>query len=52
MNSISFEMLPLAAEMKNLKIDLSLEKESNIWKVKLSVYEGERKLNSATAAIQ
>jgi hypothetical protein len=51
MNSISFEMLPLANEMKNLKIDLSLEKESNIWKVKLSVYEGE-KINGATVAIQ
>ena len=51
MNSISFEMLPLANEMKNLKVDLSLEKESNIWKVKISVYEGE-KINSATVAIQ
>ena len=40
MNSITFELLPLTDEMKNLKIDLSLEKESNIWKVKLSVYEG------------
>jgi len=38
--------------MKNLKIDLSLEKESTIWKVKLSVYEGERKLSSMTAAVQ
>jgi hypothetical protein len=51
-NSISFELLPMVNEMKNLKIDLSLDKESNIWKVKLSVYEGERKLNSATAGIQ
>jgi hypothetical protein len=52
MNSISFELLPLVAEMKNLKIDLSLEKESNIWKVKLYVYEGDRKLNGVTAAVQ
>jgi hypothetical protein len=52
MNNISFELLPAVNEMKNLKIDLSLEKESNIWRVKLSVYEGERKLNSLTAAVQ
>jgi len=52
MNSITFELLPLTDEMKNLKVDLSLEKESNIWKVKLSVYEGERKLNGVTAAVQ
>src|SRR5579872_581027 len=45
-NSISFELLPAVNEMKNLRIDLTLEKESNIWKVKLSVYEGERKLNA------
>jgi hypothetical protein len=51
-NSISFELLPMVNAMKNLKIDLSLDKESNIWKVKLSVYEGERKLSSATAGIQ
>jgi hypothetical protein len=38
--------------MKNLKVDLSLEKELNIWKVRLSVYEGERKLNGVTAAVQ
>jgi len=52
LNSISFELLPAVNEMKNLKIDLTLEKESNIWKVKLSVYEGERKLSSMTAAVQ
>jgi hypothetical protein len=52
MNSISFELLPLVAEMRNLKIDLSLEKESNIWKVKLYVYEGDRKINGITAAVQ
>jgi hypothetical protein len=51
-NAISFELLPLVDEMKNLKIEISLEKESTIWKVKLSVYEGERKMNGATAAIQ
>ena len=51
-NSIGFELLPAVSEMKNLKIDLSLEKESNIWKVKLSVYEGEKKLNGVTAANQ
>ena len=51
-NDISFELLPLTEEMKNLKVDLSLEKEQNIWKVKLSVYEGERKLNGVTAAVQ
>jgi hypothetical protein len=51
-NAISFELLPLVAEMKNLKIDLSLEKESNIWKVKLYVYEGERKLSGVTAVVQ
>jgi len=38
--------------MRNVKIDLSLEKESNIWKVKLSVYEGERRYSGSTAAIQ
>ena len=52
MNSISFELLPVVEEMKNLKIELSLEKESNIWKVKLSVYEGVRRLNSLTASVQ
>ena len=51
-NFISFELLPLVDEMKNLKIDLSLEKEANVWKVKLSVYEGERKVGSAMAAVQ
>jgi hypothetical protein len=50
MNSITFELLPMVNEMKNLKVDLSLEKESNIWKVKLNVYEGERPLNNVTAA--
>jgi hypothetical protein len=50
MNSITFELLPMVNEMKNLKVDLSLEKESNIWKVKLNVYEGERRLNNVTAA--
>ena len=52
MNSITFELLPQTDEMKNLKIDLSLEKESNIWKVKLNVYEGTRPLSGVTAAIQ
>jgi hypothetical protein len=52
MNSITFELLPLVDEMKNLRIDLSLEKESTIWKVKLSVHEGERKVIGSTAAIQ
>ncbi len=51
-NYISFELLPAVDEMRNLKIDLSLEKESNIWKVRLSVYEGERKFNGSTAAVQ
>ena len=51
-NFISFELLPLVDEMKNLKIDLSLEKEANVWKVKLSVYEGERKVGSPMAAVQ
>jgi hypothetical protein len=51
-NDISFELLPLTEEMKNLKVDLSLEKDQNIWKVKLSVYEGERKLNGVTASVQ
>jgi hypothetical protein len=51
-NAINFELLPMVDEMKHLKIDLSLEKESNIWKVKLSVYEGERKISSPTAAVQ
>ncbi len=50
LNSISFELLPLTDEMKNMKIDLSLEKESNIWKVRLNVYEGEKKVSSMTAA--
>jgi hypothetical protein len=31
-NAISFELLPMVDEMKNLKIELSLEKELNIWK--------------------
>ena len=52
MNAITFELLPITDEMKNLKIDLSLEKESNIWKVKLSVYEGERMISGSTAAVQ
>jgi len=52
MNAISFELLPLTDEMKNLKVDLSLEKELNIWKVKLNVYEGERRINGSTAAVQ
>jgi len=52
MNSLTFELLPLTEEMKNLKVDLSLEKESNIWKVKLNVYEGERKMNGITASLQ
>jgi hypothetical protein len=51
MNAITFELLPLTDEMKNLKVDLSLEKESNIWKVKLNVYEGE-KMSNPTVAIQ
>jgi hypothetical protein len=51
-NSISFELLPLVNEMRNLKIDLSLEKESNIWKVKLDVYDGEKKINGVMAAVQ
>ncbi|HEV3223113.1 MAG TPA: hypothetical protein VGZ90_09550 [Puia sp.] len=51
-NSINFELLPVVEEMRNVKIDLSLEKESNIWKVKLSVYEGERRYSGSTAAIQ
>jgi hypothetical protein len=52
MNSITFELLPLVDEMKNLKVDLSLEKEGNIWKVKLNVYEGERRFNGVTASVQ
>ena len=52
MNTISFELLPVAEDMKNLKIDLSLEKDVNSWKVKLNVYDGDRKLSSATVAIQ
>ena len=51
-NSVNFELLPTVEEMRNLKVDLSLEKESNIWKVKLSVYEGERKFSGVTAAVQ
>ncbi len=51
MNAISFELLPLTDEMKNLKIDLSLEKETNIWKVKLNVYEGD-KMSNPTVAVQ
>jgi hypothetical protein len=51
-NMISFELLPLVEDMKNLKIDLRLEKESNVWKVRLNVYDGNQKFNSATAAIQ
>jgi hypothetical protein len=52
LNSISFELLPQVDEMKNIKIDLSLEKESGIWKVKLNVYEGKLPLNGETADIQ
>ncbi len=51
-NYISFELLPATEEMRNLKIDLSLEKESNIWKVRLSVYEGDRKYYGSTAVVQ
>jgi hypothetical protein len=52
LNNITFELLPATEEMRNLKIDLSLEKDANIWKVKLNVYDGERKLNGVTAAVQ
>ena len=51
-NMISFELLPLVNDMRNLKIDLNLDKEANIWKVKLSVYDGERRISSATAVVQ
>jgi len=51
-NMITFELLPLVDDIKNLKIDLSLEKEMNVWKVKLSVSDGDHKLTSSTAAIQ
>ncbi len=51
-NSISFELLPAVGDMKNLKIELSLEKGMTSWKVKLNVYDGDHKLESATAAIQ
>jgi hypothetical protein len=52
MNMISFELLPVIDDMKNLKIDLSLEKETNTWKVKLKVYDGDHKINSSTVAVQ
>jgi len=52
MNTISFELLPAVGDMKSLKIELSLEKSMALWKVKLNVYDGEHRLESATAAIQ
>lgn len=52
MNTISFELLPAVGDMKSLKIELNLEKSMALWKVKLNVYDGDQKLESATAAIQ
>ncbi|HEY4154872.1 MAG TPA: hypothetical protein VGM24_05585 [Puia sp.] len=52
MNVIPFELLPAVGDMKNLKIELSLEKSLAFWKVKLNVYEGDPKLESATATVQ
>lgn len=52
MNTISFELLPAVGDMKSLKIELSLEKSMALWKVKLNVYDGDQKLESATAVVQ
>jgi len=52
MNRILFELLPAVGDMKSLKIELSLEKSMALWKVKLNVYDGDHRLESATAAIQ
>jgi hypothetical protein len=52
MNVISFDLLPAVGDMKSLRIELSLEKGAASWKVKLKVYDGDHKLESATAAIQ
>jgi hypothetical protein len=52
MNTILFELLPAAGDMKSLKIELSLEKSMALWKVKLNVYDGDHRLGGATAAIQ
>jgi len=41
--TILFELLPSAGEMKNLKIDLSIEYVITGWKISLSVYDRESK---------
>ncbi|HVU85033.1 MAG TPA: hypothetical protein VHC50_09335 [Puia sp.] len=51
-NSIIFELLPAVGDMKSLKVELSLEKSMAIWKVKLNVYDGDHKMESATVAVQ
>jgi hypothetical protein len=51
-NTVSFELLPAVGDMKSLKIELSLEKDLAVWKVKLHVYDGDHKLEGATATIQ
>jgi hypothetical protein len=38
--------------MKSLKIELSLEKDLALWKVKLNVFDGDHKSETATAAIE
>jgi hypothetical protein len=50
-NSISFDLLPAVGDMKSLRIELTVEKDVSIWKVKLRVFDGD-KLENATAAIQ
>ncbi len=51
-NTILFDLLPAVGDMKSLKIELSLEKDLALWKVKLNVYDGDHKSETATAAIQ
>jgi hypothetical protein len=51
-NTISFDLLPAVGDMKSLKIELSLEKDLALWKVKLNAYDGDHKSETATAAIQ
>ncbi len=51
-NTITFDLLPAVGDMKSLKIELNLEKDVTLWKVKLNVYDGDHKLETATAAIQ
>lgn len=52
MNMISFELLPATGDMKSLRIELLLEKSNALWRVRLNVYDGDHKMEGATAVVQ